>query len=144
MTIDEPVLVDTGPLIALYNANDPNHRQCVSVAEVLPLGKAFTCWPVITEAAYLLRRYPAQRRALLDAVREGDFTLLPLGPADIAPIQAVFDKYHDQEVDLADATLVHLAERENLRSVFTLDRRHFRVFRHLDGSPFRLLPDDLH
>ena len=66
--LPEPVLVDTGALIALYNANDPAHRMCSETARLLPVGKAYTCWPVITEAAYLLRKHPRQRKSLLQAI----------------------------------------------------------------------------
>ena len=141
--VNEPVLVDTGTLLALYNANDPNHGACKQQAGELPIGKAFTCWPVITEAAYMLRKHPAERDHLLKQVQEQEFILLPLRAGDVQGIRDVFDKYHDQDVDLADAALVHLAERENINTIFTLDRRHFRVYRRLSGTPFRLLPDDI-
>ena len=48
------VLIDTGPIVALLRRRDSQHSVCDSVAEELPL-PAYTCWPVITEAAYLLR-----------------------------------------------------------------------------------------
>ena len=138
---NEPVLVDTGPLLALYNVRDPLHDACCAQAGLLPLGKAFTCWPVITEAAYMLRKYPADREHLLNEVREEEFILLPLRAVEVAGIQTVYRRYHDQDVDLADASLVHLANRENIQTVFTTDRRHFGVFRLSDGQPFRLLPE---
>lgn len=139
--LNEPVLVDTGALIALFNPTDPSHKACVSQAKVLPVGKAFTCWPVITEASYLLRKYPAQQGLLFSAVHDGEFVLLPLNAEDLPAVQGVFSKYHDQEVDLADAVLVHLADREDISTVFTTDRRHFNVYRRLNGKPFQILPD---
>lgn len=138
--LNEPVLVDTGALIALFNPTDPSHEACVSQAKVLPVGKAFTCWPVITEASYLLRKYPEQQGLLFSAVYDGEFVLLPLNAEDLPAVQGVFSKYHDQEVDLADAALVHLADREDISTVFTTDRRHFSVYRRLNGKPFRILP----
>ncbi len=137
----EPVLVDTGALIALYDTKDPHHSACSEQAKHLPVGKAYTCWPVITEAAYRLRKHATQRADLLDAVRDGLYLLLPLDGEDIDGIKAVMSTYHDQDVDLADACLVHLADREGIGSVFTLDRQHFGVFRKGDGSAFRLLPE---
>jgi len=140
--ISEPVLVDTEALLALYNARDPYHSACKKQAAALPIGKVFTCWPIITEAAYMLRKHPAERDHLLRQTQQQEFCLLPLRASDVQSIRDVFDKYHDQEVDLADASLVHLAERENINAIFTLDNRHFRIYRRLDGTPFRLLPDD--
>ena len=54
--LNESVLVDTGTLLALYSVKAPLHQACRTRAEQLPLGKTFTCWPVITEAAYMLHR----------------------------------------------------------------------------------------
>ncbi len=136
----EPVLVDAGPLIALYDANDPMHTACLEQAKLLPVGKAFTCWPVLTEASYRLRRYPTDRAKLLSAVRDGIYGLLPLHASDLDGIRAVFGTFHDQDVDLADAALVHLANRESMTRVFTLDRRHFGVYRTAKGQPFEVLP----
>lgn len=140
--VSEPVLVDTGALLAIYNARDRFHDVCKEQAAALPLGKAFTCWPVVTEAVYMLRGYPSRRDHLLARVQSHEFQLLPLRAPDVQGIQDVFDKYHDQEVDLADACLVHLAEREGIRTIFTVDRRHFAVFRTAAGEAFRLLPED--
>jgi predicted nucleic acid-binding protein len=137
----ESVLVDTGPLIALYESKDLHHSACREQAKLLPVGKAYTCWPVLTEAAYRLRRYPIDRAKLFQAVRDGIYVLLPLGAQDMVDIEAVFQTYQDQEVDLADACLVHLANREKITRIFTLDRRHFGVYRMADGRPFQLLPN---
>ncbi len=71
MVINEKVLVDTGPLIALFNANERQHEACSKLADNLPVGKAYTCWPVLTEAAYLLRKHPKQQRELLEVVDDG-------------------------------------------------------------------------
>ena len=139
--LNEPVLVDTGPLIALYNPNDPHHADCVAAVQTLPVGKAYTCWPVIVEAAHLLRKYPRERERLFRSLAADEFVLLPLSASDLPGIQGVIDKYHDQSVDLADAAIVHLADREEIGVVFTLDRRHFHVFWRRSGAPFALLPE---
>jgi len=139
--LNEPVLVDTGALIALYNANDPYHAACALQVQSLPFGKAYTCWPVVTEAFYLLRKYPRDQQRLLDALDADEFVLLTLDRSDLQGIRDIIDKYHDQDVDLADAALVQLADREGIDVVFTIDRRHFSVYRKQDGSSFRLLPD---
>jgi predicted nucleic acid-binding protein len=139
--LGEPVLVDTGALIALYNASDPRHRECSALVKTLPVGKAYTCWPVVVEASYLLRAFPRERVRLFDAIAADEFVLLPLGRGDLPAIHAIMDKYDDQEIDLADAALVHLANREGIGSVFTLDARHFHVLRNAAGLPFRVLPE---
>ncbi len=140
--IEETVLMDTGALIALFNVSDPAHLACASLAKVLPLGKVYTCWPVLTEAAYLLRKYPAQRDALFSAVSYGDYQLLSLDSSDLTAIQQLIATYDDQQVDLADAALVHLANREGIEVVCTTDRRHFTIYRLANGRFFRLLPEN--
>lgn len=141
--LSETVLVDTGPLIALYSTRDPHHAVCVECVQELPVGKAYTCWPVVSEAVYLLRRYPRDLNRLFEALVAQEFVLLPLSVADLPGIRQVIEKYDDQEVDFADAALVYLAQRESMDTVFTLDHRHFHVYRASDGRPFRLLPESL-
>ena len=126
--IEEPLLVDTGALISLFNVNDPAHLACASLAKMLPLGKVYTCWPVVTEAAHLLRKYPAQRDALFSAVSHGDYQLLSLDSNELPAIQELIATYDDHQVDLADAALVHLGNREGIEIVFTTDRRHFAIY----------------
>lgn len=144
MPIDEAVLIDTGPLVAYMNRADAEHRSCVEVFHSLPLAKASTCWPVLTEAAYLMRvrlNLP-DPSPLLDLLLQHELQLSVIERRDIERIQDVFRRYHDQAVDLADAALLALAEREDITTIFTTDRRDFRIFRRLNGRPFRLLPDD--
>jgi len=144
MAIDEAVLIDTGPLVACMNRSDTEHLACVKVFHALPLGKTFTCWPVLTEAAYLMRARLgiSDPSALLDLVLEDALVVSEIDRRDIGPIKEVFKQYHDQQVDLADAILLQLAERLDITTIFTTDRRDFRSYRRLNGAPFRLLPDD--
>jgi predicted nucleic acid-binding protein len=138
--LSEPVLIDTSAFTASFNPDDPRHADCAAQFQQLPLGKSYTCWPVVTEAVYMARRFPHQQQQFLDAIAKGDFQLLELTDVDVKGIQAVLRKYSDQEVDLADACLVHLAMRERINIIVTLDRRHFHVYRGFGGKPFQLLP----
>jgi uncharacterized protein len=140
---DGPVLIDTGAFAALFDPADEHHDVCARQFQLLPLGKSYACWPVVTETAYLIRRYPRQQEQFLDGVAAGDFPLLTLSEADIPGIRGVLDKFSDQEIDLADAALVHLAHRERISRIFTLDRRHFSLFRDRNGRPFELLPESM-
>jgi predicted nucleic acid-binding protein len=135
-----PVLVDTGALAALFDPHDQYHDACKEASRHLPIGKIFTCWPVITEASYLLRRYSKKRDSLLESVESGEFQLLLLRDDDLGSVRSIFEKYEDQDIDLADAVLLHLANREEIDDVFTVDRRHFSIFRKRNGQPFRVIP----
>ena len=142
--IEEAVLIDTGPLVAAMNRDDADHERCVEVFRALPLGKSFTCWPVLTEAAYLMRvrLNLLDPGKLFDLVVNRELELAPLNFIDLSGILDAFRRYHDQHVDLADAALLQLAERMDIKTVFTTDRRRFRLYAGSNGSPFRLLPDD--
>jgi predicted nucleic acid-binding protein len=133
------VLVDSGPLVAIISGRDSRHHQCVQAAMNLP-PVLYTCWPVITEAAYLLRRTPDGVQALLSRVENGALRILDMAADDITAVRGILDKYQDQGFDLADVCLMHLSEREKIEHVFTLDRRHFLLFRTRDGASLELSP----
>jgi len=133
------VLVDTGPLVAIISRRDQYHRVCVEALRGLP-GPLFTCWPVITEAAWLLRRDSNAVQSLLNSIDTGFLEMLPLSTSDAKPIAAVMKRYRNIRIQLADAALVHLAARDGLDTIFTLDRRDFSVCRLQRGKSFRILP----
>jgi len=133
------VLADIGPLVAILSRRDQYHRACVEALREMP-GPLFTCWPVITEAAWLLRRDPTAVAQLLHSLDTGFLELLPLTTADAKPIAAILKKYRDIRIQLADAALVHLAARDGMDTIFTLDQRDFSVYRLPRGKAFRILP----
>lgn len=134
------VLVDTGPLVATFREHDEHHQVCIEAERQLQ-SPQYTCWPVITEAAYLLGDSPGAVQKLLAKISSGDLIVLPITRDDVPAIAEVIAKYFDQGVDLADACLVHLAEREAISTIFSVDRRHFSVYRTASGKAFALLPD---
>lgn len=123
------ILIDTGPIVAILSSADAHHDRCV-----LELGglrpPLFTCWPVVTEAQWLLRRDARAIKGLFKAFSSGLFALLPCDEAALPSIAAFFERCHKLKPDLADATLVHLAEREGIETIFTLDQRDFSVYRY--------------
>lgn len=136
------VLVDTGPIVAILNRRDQYHAACVEALHDMP-GPLFTCWPVITEAAWLLGRGvhgPKNLQSLMESIDSGFLALLPLNSEDAAPIGSILKKYQDIKPQLADAALVHLAMCNGLDMVFTLDQRDFSVYRLPKGRMFHILP----
>lgn len=134
------VLVDTGPLVAILSKADQYHQTCVDVLRMLP-APLVSCWPVITEAAWLLRSHPSAVQRLLTGLEDGFLVLLPLASDDAKGIAEIMNRYQDIRPQLADAALVHLATREGIETVFTLDRRDFAVYRCARRRPFQILPD---
>jgi len=137
------VLVDTGPLVAILSSVDEHHAACVKALHELP-GPLFSCWPVITEAVWLLRSHPAAIQQLLRSCCSGGargfLELLPLAGAEASAIAEVMEDYQDIRPQLADAALVYLAGREGIDTIFTLDRRDFGVYRSTQKRAFRIVP----
>jgi predicted nucleic acid-binding protein len=99
-----------------------------------------TCWPVVTEAAWLLRNRPASVRALFRAFEDGVLRLARLDETDMPAIDGILKTYANLRPQLADAALVHLAERDQMLTIFTLDRRDFTVYRLSRNRRLRLIP----
>jgi uncharacterized protein len=133
------VLVNTGPIVAILLASDEHHEACVEQLRHIR-GPLLTCWPVITESACLLRAYPQAIRKLLLSFQRRPFELISLGETDLPGIAAILAKYAGLGIQLADASLVHLANREGIETMFTLDRRDFGVLRLAHGKKLRLIP----
>ena len=133
------VLVDTGPLVALLDRSDPYHLTCQETLSSLD-DSLVTVWPVVTEAMYMLRAYWQAQEALWEMIEIGVVEILPLGIDDVPRMKQLMRKYRDLPMDLADAALVRVAERERLRRIFTLDRRDFQIYRPSRIGRFVILP----
>lgn len=133
------VLVDTGPLVALLDRSDSSHNICRETLSSLD-ETLVTVWPVVTEAMYLLRSYWDAQTGLWEMIETGAVEILPLGIADVPRMRELMRKYRDIPMDLADAALVRVAERERLRRIFTIDRRDFQIYRPSRIGRFVVLP----
>ena len=133
------VLVDTGPLVALLDRSDPYHLTCQETLSSLE-DSLVTVWPVVTEAMYMLRSYWQAQDALWEMIDTAAVEILVLGKNDVARMRELMRKYRDLPMDLADAALVRVAERERLRRIFTLDRRDFQIYRPSRIGRFAVLP----
>jgi uncharacterized protein len=133
------ILVDTGPLVALIHEDDNEHSICKETFLTFsePLG---TVWPVLTEAMYLLSFSWVAQNALWEMTQAGAVDILSLGTDDVARMRELMRKYRDLPMDLADAALVRVAERERVRRIFTLERRDFQIYRPSRMGRFAVLP----
>lgn len=123
----KPVLLDTGVIVALLDRSERYHADCVEALEGVH-GPLVTCEPVIAEACYLTRNLRGAPEAILQNVADGTFQI-PIRLSHCAPaIQRISKKYRDQEIDLADAFLIHLASELRTGDILTLDS-DFKVYR---------------
>ncbi len=133
------VLVDAGPLVALIHADDREHGRCKKVLDSLHDSMG-TVWPAFTEAMYLLSFSSRAQDALWELIEMQAVQILSLDAGDIPRMRELMRKYRDLPMDLADAALVRVAEREKLRRVFTLDRRDFGIYRPARMGRFSVIP----
>lgn len=130
------ILVDTGPLVALFDPRDGDHRRCREALERIrePI---VTTVPVLTEAFHLLT--PASRGALAlqRFVIEGGLGVWFLADATVLRAFDLMRRYADHPMDLADASLVAAAEGLRCTTVFTIDRRDFETYRPRIGRSSR-------
>ena len=129
------MLTDTGPLVALLDADDSYHAACVAALGRLPSEPLETTWPCFTEAMYLLGEVGGYRyqEALWNLRSTGRLQLYDPTPAETDRMAVLMLQYQDTPMDLADASLVAIAEGHNLRRVFTVDS-HFYIYRLADSS----------
>lgn len=133
------VLVDTGPLVALFDPSDKDGPRCRAQLDKLEGVELITSEAVITETSDLLDFAPAAQAGLQRLLALGRPRVLAIEPAERPRLGDLLQKYADLPMDYADATLVVLAERLGCQRVFTLDRRDFGVYR-LGRRKFELLP----
>ena len=134
------MLVDAGPLIALIHGGDQHHERCVATFRNIETTLG-TVWPVLTEAMYLLNFSWRAQEALWEMLDRAAVILLSLEEPDRLRMRELMKKYRDLPMDLADAALVAVAERERIRRIFTLDRRDFQVYRPAKLGRFSILPN---
>ena len=134
------IQTDTGPLVALLDADDLHHAFCVALAQRLPAELLLTTWPCFTEAMYLLGEIGGYRyqSALWNLRTTGRLRLHECTAEEADRMAVLMDKYQDTPMDLADASLVAVAESLAVRQIFTIDS-DFHVYRLFDGSAFDIL-----
>ena len=132
--------MDTGPLVAALSRKDEYHVACVNALRDMT-GPLLSCWPVITEAAWLLRKSPRAIQQRLRSIDGSFLELLPLSGTEAQKIAAFMKRYEDIQPQLADAALVYLAGREKIETIFTLDQRDFSIYRSGRRSTFRFVPE---
>jgi uncharacterized protein len=132
-------LLDTGPLVALLNARDDDHRRCAAAFREFR-GRLLTTESILTESMQLLAPIHGASGACIDFFARKAAILVPQSSASLLRAKNLLAKYDDVPMDFADATLVVLAEEVSVGKIFTLDRRGFSVYRFDRNRPFSIFP----
>lgn len=131
-----PVLVDSGPLIALFNGADRWHAPVLNWLRENPRATLLSTWPVATEVCALLARRLSNDCALdfLRWVQRGALALQPAAEGSVTEVLRISERFADLPFDLADASIVEAAARLKLRHVLSIDA-DFDVYRDRGGRP---------
>lgn len=127
--MNQPVIADTGPLVALFDRGDEHHEWARHSLGRFR-GPLLTSEAVISEILFLLRDLPRSRAAFLGFWNEGAVVISLDAEREKAAVVSLLRKYADAGMSLADATIVRLSELQADASVWTLDN-HFRLYRRL-------------
>jgi uncharacterized protein len=132
-----PIVLDTGPLVAFIDREDACHRwACEQLRSLEP--PFLTCEAVISESLFLLRRAHNGVPTLMNMLQEDlirlDFDL----DAHLDPIARLIAKYQEVPMSLADACLVRMSELHSTARVFTLDA-DFKLYRRIGRQTIPLI-----
>jgi predicted nucleic acid-binding protein len=132
-------LIDTGVILALVDRNDGWHEACVQAYNNsrLPL---LTTEAVLAEVFHLARRKVPDARGVWQLLRSGAIQMSEIAHGELSQIQTLMQDYADRPMDFADATLVHLAARERLGTILTIDHDDFETYRLPGRKKFTILP----
>jgi predicted nucleic acid-binding protein len=133
-------LVDTGAILALLDRTDRWHRVCVDAFDQLRL-PLLTSEAVLTELFHLLGDSRHEMETAWKFIRSGALRMSVIDHSELPEIQDLMRRYSDRPMDFADATLVYLALREGLSTVFTVDHSDFNTYRIERRKRFRILPE---
>lgn len=136
------LVLDTGPILAALDADDPHHRVCAAL-----LGSAreplVVVAPTLVEIDYWIRKGLTLDvwRSFVEDIANGAYRLETLTEADLARAAAVEEKYADLDIGCVDASVIAVCERLREEKVATLDHRHFGAVRPSHCDALRLLPE---
>ena len=127
------ILIDTGPIVALFNRRDKHHKRVLEFTQNYHGGFVST-WSVITEATHLLRNSIQAQLNLLEWIRRGGIEIFNIEKNDIERMITLTKKYSDLPMDLADCSLIIVAEKMAINEIISIDS-DYDVYRTLKREP---------
>ena len=132
-------LVDTGAILALVDPSDSWHLPCREALASQVRFPLLATSAVLTEAFYFALKKGSRQR-VWDFVR-GSVVIASIANDELPALEQLMARYADRPMDFADATLVHVAQREGLRTILTIDHDDFETYRIGRNAKFRILPE---
>ncbi len=131
------ILIDSGPLIALFDSSDMYHQEAVDFIKTnkYPL---VTTLASITETLHLLDFNRNAQIDFLEWVHRGAVEIHNIENIDFKRLRELTEKYRDLPMDFADSCLVYLAEKLNLNTIATIDR-DFTIYRIQGRRKFKII-----
>lgn len=140
MALNKHLIIDTGFFVALGNAKDQYHKKAVALLANLPKSPWITTWPVLTEVCHLLlRTAPGSVQLFVQNLEKGAFSVYPISEMEYPTLNTIMYQYQDLPMDLADASLVLLANHLDNGDILSTDCRDFKTYRWKNRHPFNNL-----
>lgn len=125
-------LIDSGPIVALFDAGDNFHKPVKKFLQSYN-GSLLTTWAVLTEVLYLLSFSIHAQQDVLEWIHRGSLSLKDISTHDIKYIKERMLKYGNIPIDLADASLMCISEKERIKHIISIDS-DFSIYRTLNGK----------
>ena len=114
------IIVDSGPLIALFDRDDKYHNKVVNFLKTYD-GNLLTTWAVITEVSHMLAFNLKVQISFLKWIELGGVKLIDLDQKDLRKLIKYMEKYLDIPMDLADGSLMIVAENHHIKEILSID-----------------------
>ncbi len=125
----QKTLIDSGPLIALFDRSDKYHKKVLDFLKNFN-GELITTWAVITEVSHMLDFNLEVQIDFLKWIEVGGVRIYEISQKELKDIRRMIKKYSNIPMDLADATLMYVAYKENLNYIVSIDS-DFNIYRTL-------------
>jgi predicted nucleic acid-binding protein len=132
-------LIDTGAIVSIVDRDGRWHSTCLEGLRSVRL-PLLTTEAVLTDFFHLVFSRSLNMNDAWRFVRSGAISVEPMGDSDLPELHALMTQYADRPMDFADATLVHLAAREKLSLILTVDHADFETYRIGGRKRFIILP----
>lgn len=138
---NKPLIIDAGYFFALFNKKDQHHKKAKALRSKIEERLWVTTWPVLTETCHLLtHRFGSEwASSFIHVCAASNMNIFELNEKHLLRIEVLLTKYRALPMDLADASLLILAEELGSGDIVSTDKRDFETYRWKNHHPFHNL-----